>query len=127
MNPLKDGRKININDENPIDNVLITIGHELGKVFYKLSFTPNIITLMSLIVTVIGCWYMNQQKYNIAGILIFVGCARRGKPEGGEEDVDPPIFLNAEPSHESIHFKEEKIRLNFNEYVKLKDVKRKQK
>jgi uncharacterized protein (DUF2141 family) len=58
----------------------------------------------------------------LVGVLIFVGCARRGKPEGGEEDMDPPIFLNAEPSHESIHFKEEKIRLNFNEYVKLKDV-----
>lgn len=59
---------------------------------------------------------------SLVTLLIFDSCARRGRPTGGEKDVTAPIMIVAEPSHKSIHFKSEKIRINFNEYIKLKDM-----
>lgn len=49
-------------------------------------------------------------------------CARRGNPTGGEKDITSPVFIVAEPAHESINFDAEKIRLNFDEYIKLKEM-----
>lgn len=60
--------------------------------------------------------------YILISLLIFESCARRGRPEGGEKDTTAPIFITADPQHESTHFDAEKIRLNFDEYVKLKDI-----
>lgn len=60
--------------------------------------------------------------YILIGLLFFESCARRGKPTGGEKDIASPIFITAEPDHESTQFNAEKIRLNFNEFIKLKDV-----
>ncbi len=50
-----------------------------------------------------------------------INCAKRGIPDGGPEDEDPPILLNAEPAENSVYFNEDRIRLYFNEYIKLKD------
>ena len=50
-----------------------------------------------------------------------INCAKRGIPQGGPEDEDPPVLLNAEPAENSVYFKEDRIRLYFNEYIKLKD------
>ncbi|AOW21389.1 Ig-like domain-containing protein [Urechidicola croceus] len=55
-------------------------------------------------------------------LLLLNSCARRGRPTGGEKDVTAPIMITAEPHHESVKFNSEKIRLNFNEYIKLKDL-----
>ncbi len=49
-------------------------------------------------------------------------CARRGRPTGGPKDVAPPVLLKAEPDNMTINFKETKIRLYFDELVKLEDV-----
>lgn len=62
--------------------------------------------------------------YILIGLLIFESCARRGTPEGGEKDITAPIFITAEPDHETIHFNAEKIRINFSEFIKLKDINR---
>jgi len=51
-----------------------------------------------------------------------VQCARRGAPSGGDKDVTPPKLVKAEPKNMSINFNTKKIRLYFDEYVKLKDV-----
>lgn len=56
-------------------------------------------------------------------IAIF-GCAKRGTPTGGAKDSIPPILINAIPAIETIHFKEKKIKLIFDEYIKIKDVKK---
>ena len=48
-------------------------------------------------------------------------CARRGTPSGGPEDEDPPVLLKSEPDSMTTNFKEEKIRLYFDEFVVLKD------
>jgi len=55
-------------------------------------------------------------------ILLFDSCARRGRPTGGEKDKDAPILISAEPDHKSTNFNTKKIRINFNEYIKLKDI-----
>lgn len=49
-------------------------------------------------------------------------CARRGSPSGGIKDIIPPKLEYAEPENMSINFKENKIRLYFDEYIKLKDI-----
>jgi uncharacterized protein (DUF2141 family) len=51
-----------------------------------------------------------------------IQCARRGRPTGGPKDVAPPVLLKAEPDNMTINFKETKIRLYFDELVKLEDV-----
>jgi uncharacterized protein (DUF2141 family) len=54
----------------------------------------------------------------------FFGCAKRGTPTGGPKDSIPPVLINAIPKVESINFKENKIKLYFNEYIKIKDAKK---
>ncbi len=49
-------------------------------------------------------------------------CAKRGTPSGGDKDTTPPKLLRAEPENMSTNFKAKKIRLYFDEYIKLKDV-----
>lgn len=57
-------------------------------------------------------------------ILIFAGvqCARKGTPTGGPKDLTPPKLLKAEPNNMSLNFKTNKIRLYFDEYIKLNKV-----
>ena len=72
--------------------------------------------------------YMAFTKRFIAGLfLVFIAlalhqCARRGSPSGGPKDTEPPVLIKAEPENLSINFKATKIRLYFDEYIKLQDV-----
>ena len=54
--------------------------------------------------------------------LILLSCARRGRPEGGPKDFDKPIMVKADPDFRSLQFKEDQIKIYFDEFVKLKDV-----
>ncbi len=51
-----------------------------------------------------------------------VQCGRRGTLTGGPKDVDPPVLIKAEPENMTINFKARKIRLYFDEYIKLQNV-----
>ncbi len=55
---------------------------------------------------------------------LFLNCARRGTPIGGPKDSIPPVLVKAIPKIESVNFKAEKIKIYFDEYIKLKDVKK---
>ncbi|MEJ1221269.1 Ig-like domain-containing protein [Sediminicola sp. 1XM1-17] len=55
-------------------------------------------------------------------VLALSQCAKRGTPSGGEKDSTPPKLLRAEPENMTTNFKSKKIRLYFDEYIKLKDV-----
>ncbi len=55
-------------------------------------------------------------------ILAFLQCARRGNPSGGPKDITPPQLVRADPENMSLNFNEKKIRLYFDEYIKLEDV-----
>lgn len=66
---------------------------------------------------------MNKFNLVILTILCFslLNCAKRGNPEGGPKDESPPELINASPKENSTNFKEKRIRLFFDEYIKLKD------
>lgn len=49
-------------------------------------------------------------------------CGRKGTPSGGIKDIIPPKLIKAEPENMSVNFKATKIRLYFDEYIKLKDI-----
>ena len=55
--------------------------------------------------------------------LLFVQCAKRGNPTGGPEDETPPVLMRAVPELNATQFKENRIRLYFDEYVKLNKLK----
>ena len=55
--------------------------------------------------------------------LLFVQCAKRGNPTGGPVDETPPLLLRADPTLNTTNFNKERIRLYFDEYVKLKKLK----
>ncbi|WP_424989463.1 Ig-like domain-containing protein [Flagellimonas sp.] len=49
-------------------------------------------------------------------------CAKRGSPSGGPKDTTPPQLVRAEPENFTTNFKAKKIRLYFDELIKLEDV-----
>lgn len=51
----------------------------------------------------------------------FFDCARRGTPTGGAKDTIPPVLVKALPAVGTVNFKEDRIRIYFDEYIKLKD------
>lgn len=55
-------------------------------------------------------------------LLSFVDCAKRGNPSGGLKDSIPPVIVKSSPENYTINFKENEIRIYFNEYIKLKDL-----
>lgn len=50
-----------------------------------------------------------------------VGCAQIGSPTGGPKDSIAPRLISASPGLNSTNFKGNKITLNFNEYVEVKE------
>ena len=67
--------------------------------------------------------FQNSFKiYLILLVVIFVGCAKRGTITGGLKDTLAPVLKNGFPKNFSTNFKGNEIKLNFNEYVKLKNV-----
>lgn len=54
-------------------------------------------------------------------LLGMVQCAKKGMPEGGPEDEDPPEFVRASPENFSTNFNRDEIRIFFNEYIKLQN------
>ncbi len=55
-------------------------------------------------------------------VVIVYSCAQRGMPEGGPKDEDAPVIVSANPDFGNTNFKAKKIKINFNEYIKLKDL-----
>ena len=49
-------------------------------------------------------------------------CARRGSPIGGAKDSIPPVFVKSIPVNSSVNFDAKKVRIYFDEYIKLKDL-----
>ena len=53
--------------------------------------------------------------------LTLVNCAKRGSPTGGLKDSIPPVFIKSEPPNFTTNFEGNRIRIYFDEYIKLKD------
>ena len=63
-------------------------------------------------------------SYISLSLILFVifSCARIGAPTGGPVDKDPPKVLESKPLANSTHFTDDKIEIEFDEYVQLKDI-----
>lgn len=50
------------------------------------------------------------------------GCAKRGTVSGGPKDTIPPVIVRSYPPNMSTNFNGSEIRIDFNEYIKIKDI-----
>jgi len=57
-------------------------------------------------------------------LFLATNCARRSSPTGGEKDSLPPVLVRSYPKMNSILFDKDEIELVFDEYIKLKDLKK---
>ena len=57
-------------------------------------------------------------------VFSFSQCAKKGRPDGGPKDEDAPLFVTANPPYETINFDKKEINIYFNEYIKLKDLRK---
>ncbi|WP_111707357.1 Ig-like domain-containing protein [Lutibacter citreus] len=55
---------------------------------------------------------------------LLYSCARRGNPTGGDKDTIPPILVKSIPINKKVNFDQKKIKIYFDEYIKLDDVKK---
>ena len=68
-----------------------------------------------------------QTKKNMRNFLLFISllllaaCASIGNPSGGPRDEDPPRFVRANPAPGSTNVSRQKIDIEFNELVNVKD------
>ena len=69
---METGRKINTYHENPIDNILIKICQNVNKYFFKLNFTPNMITSVSLIVSLYSSHSIYNKQYKLGAVLFLI-------------------------------------------------------
>lgn len=60
----------------------------------------------------------------VVGLLLW-SCASIGNPEGGPRDYTPPVLVRCHPAHGTLNFKGNKVRLDFDEIVVLKDQQKK--
>ena len=54
-------------------------------------------------------------------LLLAVGCARMGSPDGGWYDDDPPRILSSTPADKATGVTSKKVTIYFDEYIKLED------
>lgn len=67
--------------------------------------------------------FQGYSKYfYVVFALAILGCAKRGTINGGLKDTLSPVLRNAIPKNYTTDFKGNTIKLNFDEYVKLKNV-----
>jgi len=63
--------------------------------------------------------------YLLGGVLLlWVACARVGSPTGGEQDKTPPKVVKTIPPNESVNFTGNRIRIYFDEFVTLRDIRK---
>jgi hypothetical protein len=67
----------------------------------------------------------NNSKYILfLLVIILVGCAKRGTITGGLKDTIAPILRTSFPKNFNTNFKGTEIKLTFDEYIKLKDLRK---
>ncbi len=70
---------------------------------------------------------MLKQKFLLALFIIgaslfFAACAKRGSITGGTKDTIAPYIIGSSPKNMSTNFTGKEIRIDFNEYIKIKDI-----
>lgn len=54
-------------------------------------------------------------------VLVLMGCARMGNPDGGWYDETPPRVVGATPADRATNVKTKKVRIEFNEFIKIEN------
>lgn len=54
-------------------------------------------------------------------LLLVAACASIGTPDGGPYDETPPVFLTSTPAANALNAKEQKVVLEFDEFIKLQN------
>ena len=67
------GKKIPDRYENPVDIFLLKINGYFNPIFRSLNITPNILTTLSLLITLVGLLVYRKGYVIIGAILYFVG------------------------------------------------------
>ena len=82
----------------------------------------KIVSLLRMKIT----YFYTGIKYLLALLFIIAiaSCANRGMPDGGLKDEDPPVITRSVPENFSTNFKSKEVRIYFDEYVKLKDLRK---
>lgn len=52
---------------------------------------------------------------------MIISCANPVSPSGGPKDTEPPVFLLSDPVNYSVNFEKDRIIIEFDEFVQLKD------
>ena len=52
----------------------------------------------------------------------FFNCAKKGRPSGGPKDEEAPLLVTTSPPYQTVNFETDEIRIEFNEYITLKDL-----
>lgn len=68
MHPTDNGRKLEGKYENPIDNFLYIFVNKLTPIFHKLGLTPNNITFLSFLCTLISFYFFCKKEYKLAAL-----------------------------------------------------------
>ena len=54
-------------------------------------------------------------------VLVLMGCARMGNPDGGWYDETPPRVVRATPADRATNVRAKKVRIEFNEFIKIEN------
>lgn len=60
--------------------------------------------------------------FALCALVALSRCGRKGSPGGGPVDTTPPTLVRAEPPNNTTQFNSDRIRLYFDEYIRLEDV-----
>ncbi|MDE6316852.1 MAG: Ig-like domain-containing protein [Muribaculaceae bacterium] len=58
----------------------------------------------------------------IVAVVLLAACASIGRPQGGERDELPPVFVHSDPAPGSLNFKGNRLSIYFDENIKMEDV-----
>ena len=55
-------------------------------------------------------------------VILVYSCANMGMPKGGPKDKTPPVIVKSTPEFNQLNFKDNKIKITFNEFVIPEDL-----
>ena len=77
-------RKIPKELENPFDNIIIELSIKINPLFKYFNFTPNMLTIISLLLGILSAYLIHLQFYNLAALTFITVpksvCASIGSP-----------------------------------------------
>ena len=67
-------------------------------------------------------FFLAASGFTVIAISLFSGCAQIAAPTGGPKDTIAPILVKSNPADKTVNFSGNKITIQFDEYIELKDL-----